>query len=182
MHAPQKKRVRSPKRLVDAVNKKQANFAKNLALGLSGSQAAKLAGYSQPDSEATRLLKSSAVRELAHSERVRRFEMELAPKAMRVLDELLMSDNEEIKLKVAKYVLETVGHSREAGAKLATASGSKPLNEMTPSELREFIGRGQRAIEVLSSQEVQIVPRGTTVPQSVDNDTQVVDDECCDAV
>jgi phage terminase small subunit len=137
----------------DLLDQQQA-FAEAYVMGNgNATQAAIAAGYSPVSARqtASRLLHTPHVQNAIRHAQAHALKGRLASKALGVLEKILDDDNAPagVRVDAAKTVLDRAG----LGAIRITESigEDKPLEEMTTSELNEFIRVGYRRLDVLTT-------------------------------
>lgn len=116
----------------------QQAFVDALAQGAtSATDAARLAGYGSARVAAHRMMKAPHIRDAVRNERARVLGTMLAPRAFKVLADVLASENarDADKLKAAAIVLD---HVRRDDA-VAPTLPAKPTSEMSLAELEAFV-------------------------------------------
>lgn len=142
----------APARLDGPQTDKQAAFVTAYATtGLNGTEAARLAGYSSPRTDAVRLLSLPHVRAAIRAQRETIINGDLAQKALATLSELMEPGTPApVRLGASRTALEMARH---LGGKVDPVLIDKPVGEMSVDELQRFIAEGQDALA-----SVKIVP------------------------
>ncbi len=119
-----------------SLTRKQRDFARNLAMGMNATQAAKAAGYADNSSQAlrtqaSRLTQHQDVQREAHAQRERRLTGTLAQKALAALEGVLddTAAPAAARVQAARWVLEASGHgieSRRLEARIGDADEQAP--------------------------------------------------------
>jgi len=151
----------TPARLDGPQTEKQAVFVSHYATaGVNGAEAARLAGYSSPKSDAYRLLQLPHVRAAVRAARETAINGDLAKLALETLHELMANDTTPapVRLGAARFSLEMAGH---AAGKAETPLADRPLAEMSVAELQRFVEEGERALA-----SVKIVPGRIVSPDT----------------
>lgn len=120
------------------MTEKMELFAKYCAEGVRPAKAAKDAGYTHPDAEAQRLMTQEAVQKAIFDGRARFITVDLAGIACHAIKDLIEGKKTPamVKFLTSKWILEVAGHQ---AVKATSSDSNKPLNEMTMSELQDFI-------------------------------------------
>lgn len=135
-------------------------FVKHYCAGVSQTEAARLAGYSNPGTEAWRLLRTPSVMEAITRESERRLLTEgqqaaLAFMIRAPLDEKLPG---AVRFQASKWLMEKAGHGLAAQrAALGLPAMDKPLSEMSLAELDTFLHAGITALEHVKQQEARTI-------------------------
>jgi hypothetical protein len=133
--------------------------------------AARGAGYADPDTEGTRLLKLLHVTAAIHIERQRRIS-ELSTAGLGLIGQII--DGTEpaaagVKLDAAKFVIGLAGHSAKQAAE-APKTGDKPLEEMTIEEMEAMLRRSEQALA-----QAQVIDGDATAPDTAPDGAQAID-------
>lgn len=98
--------------------------------------------------------------------RTRALSLQLAPKAMQALGELLGPGNPPaVRLQAAKWVLETTGHRPSAHQ----VEGGKSLEDLSSDDLAAMIGRLDRALDARAGASLparKVIPHDTAEPEA----------------
>ena len=148
----------------EGLTNKQALFVKALVAGRKQGEAAVAAGYvGYPDSNASRLVRLPHIQRAIQRETERRLLVEGIPSAL----EFMVNAPGNVKLpgavrfQAAKWVMEAAGHGLAAQrAALGLPGDDKPLDEMSPGELEQFLKAGLGAIEQIKSQRERVIDHG----------------------
>jgi hypothetical protein len=127
-------------------SEKQAAFVAAYAVtGVNGVQAAKLAGYSSPGSDAYRLLSLPHVRAAIRAQRETAIHGDLAKMALETLAQLMTSETTPaaVRLGASRTALEMAGHLGKAPE---LSANEKNISEMSVAELQRFIAAGEDAL------------------------------------
>jgi len=158
----------TPARLEGPQTDKQAAFiAAYATTGVNGVEAARLAGYSSPASEAHRLLSLPHVRQAIRQRRESIINGDLAKLALETLGQLMTSETTPaaVRLGASRTALEMAGHLGKAPE---TALADRPLSELSVAELQRFVEEGEKALA-----SVKIVPaRVVSAPLNAPTDPQ----------
>jgi hypothetical protein len=135
--------------------------------GISGAEAARLAGYSDAKQAAWSLLCKPHIRQAVRASREAAISGDLAKLALETLADLMRPETPApVRLGASRTALEMAGH---LGARLPDKPLSeKPLGEMTVAELEKFISEGQDALAT-----VKIVPGAVIVTDSAPDSAPV---------
>jgi len=150
----------APARLDGPQTEKQAAFVLHYATkGISGAEAARMAGYSAPKNDAHRLLQLPHVRAAVRAARETAINGDLAKLALETLHDLMANEATPapVRLGAARFSLEMAGH---AAGKHETPLADRPLAEMSVAELQQFVEEGERALA-----SVKIVPGRVVSPE-----------------
>jgi hypothetical protein len=139
---------------------KQSEFVKHYSNGMSQTQAAKLAGYSSPGTDAWRLLRTQTVIDAISREMHQRLMTEGQQVALGFM--LKAPANEKlpgaVRFQAAKWVMEAAGHGLAAQrAALGLPDSEKPLSEMSITELDAFLAAGRGAIAAMQDQKMRTI-------------------------
>ncbi len=131
-----------------ALTQRQKAFAKHLALGLTATEAARAAGYSDSSPQglrvgASRLQHHPDIQREAHAQRERRLQGTMASKALATLEHVLDSPDSPAAAKVqaARWILEASGHGIEA-AKLLHRIGDadeRVVSQLSAADLEALV-------------------------------------------
>lgn len=138
--------------------------------GCSGTEALRVAGYSQPAGQVNRVFSRPAVQRAIYIE-TQRYLQELAPLALNTLKRALTDDSApwSVKATAAKEVLDRAGHTSKINEKQGD-NNRKPLEDMSPDELEDFIRKGQAIVEAEKRKGPGIVDITPNNAQSTDAD------------
>ncbi len=129
----------------------QAEFISNLVReGCNPTEAARRAGYAHPKQRAHELLRKPHVAEAIRQEQSRLIGSDLANVALRTLKSIMETDDSPPSARVAasRAVLEAGGYFKKDGN--SSNSFGKPIDDMSPDELDDFIREGQKMIGTIS--------------------------------
>lgn len=156
------------------LNDRQAAFVSAFVEHGDKIAAADAAGYdgNHLDTTAHRLLAMPAVAAAIQLQTMHRLR-NAAPMALSVIINLARSDkaSDRVKLEAAKTLLDRAGFIAPKAAD-ADPDGNKPLSEMTPDELRDFISKGR---EQLEAKMVDVTPKVDNAAVDAALDAQVID-------
>lgn len=159
------------------LSEKQAEFVKHYSNGMSQTQAAKLAGYSSPGTDAWRLLRTQPVIDAISREMHQRLMTEGQQAALGFM--LKAPANEKlpgaVRFQAAKWVMEAAGHGLAAQrAALGLPPEDKPLSEMSTEELDSLIGAMRNRLVETRAQVIEGEARNAQ-PDGVGGATQVIE-------
>lgn len=130
--------------MTDKLTVKQAKFVKYVSDGMSGANAARLAGYSDPDHAAWELKANPGVQKALYLKQMGALTQELLPRSLArladILDDLSPAPS-GIKLKAATYIIDKAIDLQNM-ANAADIANKNPL-DMTTMELEMFVMRGR---------------------------------------
>jgi phage terminase small subunit len=123
------------------LTEKQQEYAYLRSKGIAKGEAARRAGYSQPDQEAQRLEAHPAVAAAIHKAQSSEIR-DLATLGLQRLRKILEEDVEtasgkDLQARVAVQLLDRAGHVAPKAGADATPGAEKPLHEMTLAELED---------------------------------------------
>lgn len=147
----------TPARLEGPQTDKQAAFVRYYAQsGISGAEAARLAGYADGKAMAYYLLAQPHIRQAVRASRETAIQGDLAKLALETLGQLMTSETTPaaVRHSCARTSLEMAGH---LGSKGPESVQDKPLGEMTISELERFIATGTEKLEEVMSK-AKVIP------------------------
>lgn len=159
---------------------KQAEFVKLLVSGVPQGKAAELAGYTYPDSNASRLVRLPHVQAAIQRESQR---VLLTDGVANALSFMVKGPANEklpgaVRFQCAKWVMEAAGHGLAAQrAALGLPDSDKPLSEMSINELDAFLAAGRGAIAQMKAQEMRTIDGSArnVARDEVADRTQVID-------
>jgi len=126
---------------------KQAAFVVHYGTkGMSGAEAARLAGYSSPAQDARRLLQLPHIRQALRDQRETIIQGSLAKLALETLEQLMTNETTPaaVRHSAARTSLEMAGH---LGKVAPDALENRPLGELTISELEKVIADGEQKLK-----------------------------------
>lgn len=129
------------------LTEKQELFIDGIIGGMTPAIAAKNAGYAHPSQDAYRLKLIPHVQKALFSRQMAALTLELVPKSLRRLDDILDDLSPApagIKLKAAQYVIDKATEL-QAMANAQDVANKNPL-EMTSAELEIFVMRGRAIV------------------------------------
>lgn len=161
-----------PARAIDQLTEKQAKFVKLVTEGVPRGRAAELAGYSAPDQDAWRLVRTPSVIAALHEERERIIKTEVGSLGLARLIEGLQPGAMARKdqLGYIRTALQMAGHLEKASENKDLSK--KDPHQMSAEELRQFIDMGRKSLEVLDSRAKDITPGPA---DSARDDARIVD-------
>ncbi len=155
-------------------------FVKHYCAGVSQTEAARMAGYSNPGTEAWRLLRTPSVVEAITRESERRLLTEGQQAALAFM--IKAPGNEKlpgaVRFQASKWLMEKAGHGLAAQrAALGLPVSDKPLSEMSLAELDTFLHAGITALEHVKAQEQRTIEGSARniEPDGVGGEAQVID-------
>lgn len=138
----------------------QATFVKHYSNGLNQTKAAELAGYSNPPTDAWRLLQTQSIIDAIS----RQMQTRLMTEGQQVaLAFMLKAPGDEklpgaVRFQAAKWLAESAGHGLAAQrAALGLPADDKPLSEMSITELDAFLAAGRGAIAQIKANEMRTI-------------------------
>ncbi|WP_367872337.1 terminase small subunit [Luteolibacter sp. Populi] len=139
-----------------ALTDKQAKFARLVADGMQGAEAAKAAGYANGSRNslsvtASRLMQHAEVRREIFERREARLAGPLADKAMRCLEGIIEDETAPAaaRVKAATFVLESAGHGLQAKlgyTRLGIEADKREPSQMSLAELEAMVARTQERL------------------------------------
>lgn len=163
MNAMLRPATKRPQRAVattSGLTEMQADFVRKYVGGLSQTEAARLAGYSQPNVDGYRLLRQQSVIEAVNRETERVLMTEGQQAALAFM--IKAPGNEKlpgaVRFQASKWLMEKAGHGLAAQrAALGLPANDKPLSEMSLAELDTFLHAGITALEHVKAQEQRTI-------------------------
>ena len=146
-----------------AVNPQEKKFAEVFAATGDATAAAKVAGYAQPRTAASRLVTRDLVLDEVRRVQTERLYGELLPAAIGLLHQVLLNDKEQTRNRIAaaKIVVD-----RTLGAADAAADAKEP-HEMTADELAARIARLRQRQAELAGAAIDVTPQIETSDEGV---------------
>lgn len=138
------------------LTEKQGQFVRSYCLnGGNATEAARTAGYAQPETRGYELTRLPHVLAAIRAERERSIMAEGASIAWATMRDLMQNPKYTgaVKFQAARWTLEAAGSGLAAHrAALGLPETDKPLSEMTLSELDAFMSAGRQALDALKDQ------------------------------
>jgi hypothetical protein len=143
----------------------QAEFVRQMAQGVSRQQAAALAGYAHPKTEAYRLLQLPHVVAALKHEHSRLISADLLPLAIGRLKGILEDKTAPTQhvVKAAVEVIKVAGLHKQSGE--GEGDGSKPLISRSRMELEDLVTRLESAVHAHEAKTVDAVPDSVSLSE-----------------